>query len=268
MTSESTAADLRTEAAYDLLIRAQDAPQELAVLSGLELCVLGAPKHVLCEKELAAAWLGYSDRRRRKAMQLATESLVKRSMLLERSGTPRTGPEGISPVDSYAMNPALGLVLAGRTRPGFVVVTSLGPAEARTPRMYSIGDEEQPVRGVLFESPESLPPGDFPHVVRMGPLGWMYRYLLTSQDFVADWLAAWVDKPAPEALRAKDGRLPPRMVSVYRHDEGRDFLGVTIAFRHDGERAQLLAEDGEVAGEYDREGLRGVMGDLLVAGTR
>jgi hypothetical protein len=292
MTRQPTPADLRGQAAREMVARAQSAPLELVVLSGMELCVLGAPEQVLCEEKLAAAWLGYSERRRRKAMDLTTEALVKRGLLLEQRGAapgPASGPapDGApeaTPLDGapadgaarrdttpegYAMDPALGLVLAARSRPAFVVVTALDGAEARTPRMYALGDEQEPVRAVVVEVPEAAPPGDFPHLDRMGALGRLYRYVLMSRDTAADWLARWADQPAPDALRAKNGRLPPRLVSVYRHDEGRDLRGFTVAFRHDGGRAQLLekgAPDGEVVGAYDRDGVRGIMSDLLVLG--
>lgn len=285
MATQSTAADLRARAARDLLARAAHEPVELVVLTGMELCVLGAPKQVLCEEKLAAAWLGQSQRRRSKAIRLTTQSLVKRGLLLaERPADSAQGPDSPHTADlpdsldaftdspgddSYALDPALGLVLAARSKPGFVVVTSLGSVEARTPRMYALGDEEQQVRAVVAELPEALPPGAFPHLAAMGPLGRLHRYVLLSRDSAADWLADWADQPGSGTLKAPDGRPPARLVSVYRHDEGRDFLGFTTAFRHDGGRAQLLvdgAEDGGVAGTYDRDGVRGIMSDLLVLG--
>lgn len=289
MAMQVTTADLRTQAALDLVARSAHRPVELVVLSGMELCVMGAPQQVLCEEKLAAAWLGQSERRRSKAMRLTTESLVKRGLLLPEpaaadrprttpadSAAQDTGTDGTATDDSgadetYALDPTLGLVLAARSRPGFVVVTSLGSVEARTPWMFSLGDEEQHLRAVVVELPEAVPQGDFPHLAKMGPLGRLYRYLLLSPGAAADWLADWADKPGPDALRNKtrDGRPPARLVSVFRHDEGHDFRGFTTAFRHDGERAQLLvngAADGEVAGTYDRDGVRKIMHDLMVIG--
>lgn len=275
--SAVSTAEQRTEAARHLLARAAHEPVELVVLTGMDLCVLGAPKQVLCEEKLAAAWLGQSARRRRKAMELTTESLARRGLLRARGSRPQDA--GAEPdtetgtgTDTYAMDPALGLVLAARSRPGFVVVTALGTAEARTPRMYALGDESgaldtAPV--VVVELPESAPPGHGAGLARMGVLGRLYRYVLVARDTAADWLAEWADQPAPESARAKDGHLPARLVSAYRHDEGRDFRGFTVAFRHDGTRAHLLrdgAEDGDAVGAYDREDVRGIMRDLLVMG--
>jgi hypothetical protein len=277
MAMESTAAheaarnrtpESRTREARALLERALQEPVELIILSGMELCVLGAPKQVLCEEKLATTWLGYSDRRRRKAMDVTTESLVSRGLLLAEADR---GPQAAdADSDTYALDPALGLMLAARSRPAFVVVTAIGTAEARTPRMYGIGDEEVPVRAVVVELPQTRPPGDFPHLAALGALGRLYRYVLVSVDTAADWLAEWADKPAPEQLRTADG-LPARLVSVYRHDEGSDFRGFTVALRHEGGRAQLLvdgAADGDTAGEYDADGVRRIMRDLLVLGRR
>lgn len=277
--STGSTAGQRTEAARDLLARAAHEPVELVVLTGMDLCVLGAPKQVLCEEKLAAAWLGQSARRRRKAMELTTESLARRGLLRAQGSRPQdagtepdTDTDTDTHTDTYAMDPALGLVLAARSRPGFVVVTALGTAEARTPRMYALGDETgaldtAPV--VVVELPESAPPGHGAGLARMGVLGRLYRYVLVARDTAADWLAEWADQPAPESVRAKDGHVPARLVSAYRHDEGRDFRGFTVAFRHDGTRAHLLrdgAEDGDAVGAYDREGVRGIMRDLLVMG--
>ncbi|WP_037911516.1 hypothetical protein [Actinacidiphila yeochonensis] len=121
----------------------------------------------------------------------------------------------------------------------------------------------------MGEFSEAAPPGPFPHLVKLGVLGRFYRYVLVSRGTAADWLTEWAAKPAPESTRSPGGRLPSRRVSVFRHDEGADFRGFTVALRTTGERTELLAggrDDGEPVSEHDREGVRGIMRDLMVAG--
>lgn len=263
--TEARAQD-RSWAARRLFDQAQNETVELVILTAMELCTLGAPKQVLFDEAVTLAWLDMAKRRRRKIMELTTEGLVNRGLLTAVEATRRSGT---TELDSYTMDPALGIAVAARSRPAFVVTTEVSGTPVRAPRMYGVGDEEVQVRGIVVELPIQRPPGDFPFLEKMGVLGRFYRYVLVSGVAAADQLAEWADKPAPEATRAKDGRLPSRLVSVYRHEEGRDFLGFTTAFRHDGERAQLLmdgAEDGDVAGTYDRDGLRKIMSDLLVLG--
>lgn len=268
MATDTTAGDLRAQAARDLLARSAHEQVELVVLNGLDLCVLGAPEQALCEEVLADAWLKSSRLRRRKAVKLTTEALVERGHLI--AGSAKKSAD----VDAYAMDPALGLVLAARSRPAFIVVTALGTTGARTPRMYAVGDEAEPVRAVVVELPEALPlpPGEVPHLIRMGVLGRLYRYVLISPAMAIDWLTSWLFQPVPEPLRTDGFPLPARLVSVYHQGKSSEPPappGTTVAFRNGEDRLQLLkdgAEDGEVTGTYDRSGVRTIMRDLMVVG--
>jgi hypothetical protein len=63
-----TAAE-RTEAARQLIGRARDGELvDLAVVSALDLCVLGGPRHPLFDEDVARAWLGMGDRQRTKVV--------------------------------------------------------------------------------------------------------------------------------------------------------------------------------------------------------
>lgn len=263
MATQPKAADLRTQAARELLARSEHEQVELVALTGLDLCVLGAPKHVLCEEDLADAWLKWSWLRRRKAIKLTTETLVKRGHLTV------DGSKKPSDIESYAMDPALGIVLAARSRPAYVVVTALGTTGVRTPRMYALGDEEKPVRAVVVELPEALPlpPEQFPHLVRMGPVGRLYRHVLVSRETATQWLTSWLFQSVAEEFRPPDRPLPARLVSVYHQGEGNALPGSTAAFRNGEDRLQLLkddAEDSEVVDTYDQDGVRRIIGDLML----
>lgn len=267
MATHSTAGDLRSQEVRELLARSEHDQVELAALGGLDLCVLGAPKHALCEEDLANAWLGLPRRRRRKITEVATESLLKRGHLIADGGTKSAD------IDTYALDPALGLVVAARSRPAFIVVTAIGATRTRTPRMYGVGDEDKPVRAVVVEQPAAmpLPREEVPHVAKMGPFGRLYRYILVSPDTATDWLASWLFQSVPEPLRTADAPLPARLVSVYHQGKGRKSPGTTVAFRNGEGRVQLLkdgAADGDVVGEYDQDQVRALMRDLLTPDGR
>jgi hypothetical protein len=248
----ATAAE-RTEAARRLIDEAQAAPYvELVTVSALELCVLGGPKHALAEEPVTQAWLQLGDRRREKVMKLTTDGMVERKLL-----HPEPDPEPGSA--SYALDPALGITLAARCRPTFIVVTETAASGLRTPRFLALGDQEVPVRAIVVEEPAALPAGthDFPNLRKLGPLGRFYRYLLVSRARAAEVIAEWAIAPPPAAADPASAR------SVSRFRPGGE-AGVRLGVRGDGSTAHLVrpAEDGPGAA-YDRAGLAAVMLDLM-----
>jgi hypothetical protein len=251
----ATTAAERTEAAQRLIDEAQAASYvELVTLSALELCVLGGPRHALAELAVTEAWLELKDRRREKIIKQVTDGMVERGLLL-----PGPGPEPGGA--SYAMNPALGIVLAARTRPAFIVVTETAVAALRTPRFLALGDAEAAVRAVVVEEPAALPAGtgEFPNVAKLGPLGRFYRYLLVSRARAAELLAEWAIAPPPAAA----GPDSARAVSRFQAGGG---PGAQLGVRGDGGTAYLVRPPEDGPGDaYDRAGLAAVMLDLLTA---
>jgi len=259
-------ATARTEAAQRLLDEARDAGQaELVVIYVLELCPLGGPRHALCDEAVALAWTQMRKRRRAKAIELTTAGLVERGLLSERIADTETAELSGR---SYSLDPALGLVLAARSRPAYIVVTEIEGRRLRTARLFALGDRDEPVRGLVLEVPEKLPSDDaaddFPHVERLGPLGWLYRYLLVSQATAVRVLAEWA---LPALLPSQ---MPSaRVVSIYRHyDAERPVAAMRVRLRGDGTSAQLLVPnygDDQVVAEHDEDGLRSLFADLLDA---
>ena len=249
----ATTAAGRTEAARRLIDEAQAAPYvELVTVSALELCVLGGPRHALADEAVTQAWLDLKDRRREKIIKLVTDGMVERGLL-----HPEPGPEPGRA--SYALDPALGIALAARTRPAFIVVTETAATALRTPRFLALGDEEVPVRAVVVEEPAALPAGsrDFPGVAKLGPLGRFYRYLLVSRARAAELLAEWAIAPPPAAA----GPASARAVSRFQAGGG---SGVQLGIRGDGTTAHLVRPAGP-GDAYDRAGLAAVMLDLMTA---
>lgn len=138
---------------------------ELPVMSTAELCALGALAHSVLDAPALAWWNEQPDKE--KLTRLAYAATGRRKLL-----DPDTG----------RLLPPLGLILAGRSRPSFVLLTRDSPeAEPRNARAYGIADESG-LRAVLTE--RSRPnPGAW-----TGPV---YFYLLGGVAAQSDALAGW-----------------------------------------------------------------------------
>jgi hypothetical protein len=259
----AVAAAERTEAARQLIGQVQDTGiVELVTVSALELCVLGGPKHPLFEEPVARAWEQLGNRRRKNTIEWVTEGMVERGLLIENNPASSPGNGG----GTYSLKPELGIALAARCRPAFIVVTQTAASNLRTPRFFALGDQNEPVRGIVAEEPVALPAevaGDFPHVRKLGPLGRFYCYALFSRGKTAAALAAWAIDPPPQ--RPDVNPSAPRVVSLYRRSDGHDPAGIRLPVWGDGTKAHLERPGGGDQGvaEYDLEGLRAVMLDLI-----
>jgi hypothetical protein len=269
MTQDAAAASAeRTEAASLLIEQAGRSDfVELVTLSALELCVLGGPKHPLFEEPVARAWLQLGNLRRKKLIEWVTEGMVERGLLVE-------GNDGFSPVRkgaAYSLKPALGIALGARCRPAFIVTTQTADSSLRTPRFFALGDQADPLRGVVAEEPAVLPAdiaGDFPHVKKFGPLGRMYRHVLVSPQKAAEALAGVAISPPPQSPAA--GETPGWTVSFYRQYDRRNPIGHQLTVYGDGTKAQLVrpGHDGVGKAEYDFDGLTAVMLTLVTGQAR
>src|ERR1035441_1952628 len=130
------AAAARTEAARHLIDQAQDHLVELVIVSAVDLCVLGGPRHPLFEESVARAWARLGNRGRKEYIERATEVMVRRGLLIGTS--PRTSSGPLS--GTYALKPELGVMLAARCRPSFIVVTEAEDLNLRALRLFALGD--------------------------------------------------------------------------------------------------------------------------------
>jgi hypothetical protein len=256
------AAGERTEAARNLIDRAQDGLVDLVIVTALELCSLGGPAYPLFDKMPAGAWTRLGRLPRRQVMDQATQGLVRRGLLIDTTSRPSPG----QPIETCALKPELGLVLAARRRPAFVVIVQAEDHNLRPLRLFALGDEAGTVRGFVLEATglPLNPERHFAEVGKLGPLGWFYRYVLVSRDMAADILAQWtVSPPMQPGASASLGWL----VSA-RYPDRKNPAGYRLRIRGDGTKACL---DGLTHGgptQYDVEGLHTVMLDLLTRPSR
>src|SRR5580658_1718277 len=257
-----TAAGERTQAARNLIARAQDALVDLVMVTALELCSLGGPAHPLFDEIPVRDWTRLGRQERRQVTEQATQGLVRRGLLVDT--TSRTTPE--QPIETCALKPELGLVLAARCRPAFAVIVQAEDHTLRTLRLFALGDEPEPAQSFVLEMP-GLPvnPGrHFSEAGKQGPLGWLYRYVLVSRDMAADALAQWtVSPPLRPGVSASLGWL----VSAWCPDR-KDPAGSRLRMRGDGTKACLDGLANDAPTQYGVEGLHAVMLDFLTRSSR
>jgi hypothetical protein len=249
----------RADDVRQLIEAAAAKPVELEVLSGVELCVLGGPKHVLFDEQVAKAWLNARKRARDKLRELAIEGLADRGLLI--SDRPLERNEGSRGATDYAVNPELGIVLAAKTRPAYAALCHVEGSGLRTMKMFALGDQEQPVQAIVVELPAEYPPGRFRNAKKLGVLGALYRYFLIAPAEAPAMLAKWAIFPPPGRPGAPDAT---RTVSVYSHREGRPAQVQTLSVAGDGTTAQIMGrKPGDPFGTCDLDRLQALMSILL-----
>lgn len=258
------AAAERTDAARHLITRAQAEMVDLVTVSALDLCVLDGPRQPLFEERVAHAWVKLGERERRKVMTEVTASMVQRGLLIEDNPNPGASHPDVR---SYSLQPQLGLMLAARCRPAFVVVAVGEGPGLRPLNLFALGDQSEPLQGFVAEVPTELPPkqaAGYPGARKLGPLGWIYRYVLTSPASAAEILARWTIKPPPN-------RSTRYLVSAYRPDRELP-VGYHVGVRGDGSRAVVdgpgIGSAASPGTSYDLEGLSGFMRSLLSEAAR
>jgi hypothetical protein len=258
-TGDDAAAAARSAEVRDLIGRAQSQDVLLTFLTAADLCALGGPRQVLFDEAPARAWAGMRRRARKDGPAVIFQALEEGGELIRQAPTvPATpGVDREPGLADYAFSPNLGVVMAARTRPAFAVTCELEKVPSRYPRLYALGDEKDPVRAVVLETPVAPPPGDRPHLRQAGPLGWFYRYDLVSRSSAADFLARWA------LLRSERHPDSPRLVTLLRHDQDKLLTVQTIAVQSNDGKVARIGPAGAGGEQYDQAGLTSIMSGLL-----
>jgi hypothetical protein len=243
-------AELRTDAARDLIRRAREhGAVKLTKLTAVELCTLGGPGHAWFDELTARAWLRLGDRGRERAIASATAELLARGLLLQDTTE-------AAQAATYAMSPLLGIVLAARSRPSFVIANSVTGANLFQPVLFALGDETEPLQGIVVETPAGMTEKS-----RRDPLAGAYAYALLSPEESARFLAEWVIKPVRGIRGVVDGT--PRQVTRYKPQDSAGGIGYQLSIESDGTIARVEDGTGSSAQDYGLDGLRVLMGDLI-----
>jgi hypothetical protein len=205
--------DERAEAVQRLIEASAEGTVTLTVLSGLDLCVLGAAGQSLFDTAVTVAWEKQSDQTREAVGNDMMAGFVRRELMVP---APEPG--------SYAMAAELSIAMAARTDPTFALVTAVEGADVRSLKMFGLGDQDHPLQAVVIESPMVAPEGDYKQVTRIGPLGWFYRYTLVSPVTAAEILVRWTEIKLPRGGKG-------RVITAFRHPDGSELAGDVVAVR-------------------------------------
>lgn len=131
---------------------------KMPVMATADLCALGALAHPLLDDHALAWWEAQADQEA--AALRGYDHMVRRGMIDPGNGR---------------IHPKLGVILAARMRPAFIMVLRSRPDSATLPgRFLGIADEEEGLRAVMGEV---APPEKYDRYEELGPL---YIYELAS----------------------------------------------------------------------------------------
>lgn len=219
----------------------------LPVLTGIDLCVLGAMNQTLVEREIWSWWTGRSDADRFAAAGKCKARLAERGLVIHDGA----GPQPVA---------ALGIIAAARTRPLFIVVCK--PPKARESggpvaelRCYGVGDESYGLRAVLVEQKLSD---------AKAPLNAGFRYFLCQAGEAARQLAAWACEPPDR--KGLGSRKASRQIEVYR--PGRGGVPERLEIAHGKHQTTVTSPDGNTSTCPGEPVLAEQIAGLLTGGQR
>jgi hypothetical protein len=251
------APDMRAAQIRQLIDRAQrEGEVPLIALSAMELCVLGAPKYPLVSASIARAWASLSPRMQTEAVGVFTRNMASRGHLLE-AGQEADG----TPV--YSPSPELGVILAARYRPAFIVATGVPGVDHPQPALYALGDEQNPVQAMVAEVAAALAPSRRLFHRPPMPLRSCFGYLLFSVENAAGFLAKWMILPT-HGGRSKPPL--PRTVALVHPRDQRGTFGSRISVWGDRTTARVDTGGQAEQTEHDLDGLRAIMLELITSG--
>ena len=240
----------RTAEARAPLDRLEDSEVvSLGVLSGADLCTLGATGHPVCWGELTVAWERLDEKERERLAETSTLGLLHRDLIKDQP--PGQGVPALIVPACYEVSAELGILLAARTSPALIIATH---HEYRVPAITYF--QPQGACAIVEEIPERAGSGT-PETQR-SPLGVIFSYRLLTPAFAAGELARWALKPI------RVGRYqpkPPRLICFFGCDEGGSASAYQLNIHADGRRAHVDGPD--ISAEIGRWELTSLMTDLV-----
>ena len=183
----------------------RDGAVQLPALSAAELGAVGAMRASLVDDQARSWWTAMAGGERATLSATALQFLVHRRLLVP----PEPGAGDDAERVALEVQPLLGVILAGRTRPAFVVLRREGTGGAPDRmRLYGIADEARGLRCVLAEEATGK------QVEGLGP---GYLYVLASTAEAIRSLIRWIGR-AP--VRVTTDADQASVIEVYRPDTG------------------------------------------------
>jgi hypothetical protein len=217
--------DERAAAVQRLIDDSARGAVDLTVLSGLELCALGATGQALFDTAVTTAWGALAEGAREMARNESLAGLARRQ-LLEAAGEGGAGEGRTGEGEVGEMATELSVAMGARANPTVALVTELDGVDERSLKMFGLGDQDQPLQAVVVESPIAAPAG-FEHLRRMGPLGWFYRYTLVSPAIAASLLIRWTGLALPRKAKG-------RVITTFRHPAESGLTGDVVTVSSKG----------------------------------
>lgn len=247
----NVAAAGQTAEARALLDRLDDSGViSLGVLSGADLCTLGATGHPVSWEGLRSAWGRLDAKEREHLAGICTLGLLHRDLIMDQS--PGRGVEALIFPACYQLSAELGILLGARSCPARIIATH---HESRTPAITYF----QPggASAIVEEIPERVDNGA---ASPRSPLGVIFSYRLLTPTFAAGELARWAMKPIPVARYQPK---PPRLICFFGCGEGDSRRSYQLNIHADGEKVHV---DGPgISGDLGSCELTRLMTDVMAA---
>jgi hypothetical protein len=225
----------------------------LGVLSGADLCALGATGHPVCWEALKGAWWRLDEKEREHLAEASALGMLHRELVEDLPAG--RGVEALIGSASYQPGAELGFLLGARRSPALIIATH---HESRTPAITYF--QPQGVSAIVEEIPERVDNGM--SGTPRNPLNVIFGYRLLTAAFAASELARWAMKPIPVTRYQPKA---PRLICFFRRIEGRSPVSYQLAIQADGEKAHVDAPG--ISADLDTDGLSGLMTGVVAEWT-
>jgi len=250
--------DMRADAVRRLVAQAErDGEVALTPLGGMDLCTLGGPRHAVLPKSLMDAWLNMRPGERDEFISHSTGRLVREGVLIPDPGN------GVR--HGYKMSPELGIILAARCRPAFVVVAQTSGTLLPSLSLFAFGDQDQPVRAFLSEILFKIPGADGKRRISSARLlTCVYVYHLVTLDRAASHLTDWAITPTGEQRGWRKGTV--RTLTRIQPDEEQQKFAYRLTMPSNDTTVHITGldkDDRQAERSCDRRELETIMTQLL-----